>query len=69
MYYQSQLLDQFFFNYKQGTSTVSEYLGHFKEEFPYITTSSFIKGLNFEIIHHDIPILQSLDEAYRQVNL
>lgn len=76
MYYQSQLLDQFFFACKQGTSNVREYLAHFETllhscdiyEAPHITMSRFIKGLNPKIIRHDIPAPQSSDSSYHQAN-
>lgn len=34
-----------------------------------VTTSKFLNSLNFEILPDDIPVPQSVDEAYQKVNL
>lgn len=73
VYYKIQLLDQYFLHCRKGSSTVREYLDHFKE---YYTVVIFMKlptssclSLSMvwilKILPNDIPTFQSLDDTYQ----
>lgn len=71
------MLDQFFLHHRQGTLIVKDYLVHFEElshssniyEALHVIASRFLNGLHPEILRDNIPIPQSLDDAYRHANL